>query len=163
MLMFSAMVSFLTGTLSELEPSKKWIWSKVVVIVLLLCVALTALAFIASALWFIYRRTKHPNQWVSSSDRLTSYSSATNLMSQGTSSVTVYKRYVDSSHKSFIGKHPCSFLLLNSQFTYFLTSLYISFRFFFSEKRMHSEDFLSTQNQERSNTWNNYTVSIFRT
>ncbi|KAK6163164.1 hypothetical protein DH2020_000028 [Rehmannia glutinosa] len=91
------------GDLSDLEPSKKWISSKVVVIVLLLCLVLTVLAFIASVLWFVYRKHKHSVQWTSfSPDRLTSCNSATNLMSRGSSSVTVYKGSLDSSFKSYI-------------------------------------------------------------
>ncbi|KAG8387655.1 hypothetical protein BUALT_Bualt02G0043900 [Buddleja alternifolia] len=95
------------GPLSELQPSKKRILSKVVLIVLLLCVVLTALAFVASALWYIYRKDKHSIQWssTSSSDRLTSCS-ATNLISQGAYSVSPYKGYSESSINSFIGCIP---------------------------------------------------------
>ncbi|KAI3450584.1 hypothetical protein Pfo_007249 [Paulownia fortunei] len=104
------------GTLSELEPSKKRISSKVVVIVLLLCVVLMALAFVASVLWFIYRKDKHPVQWASSSsDRLTSFSSATNLMSHGASSMPVYTGYLDSSVKPFIGCIPKTSVLFRSR------------------------------------------------
>lgn len=96
-----------TGTLSELEPSKRRISSKVVLTVLLLCVVLTVLAFIASVFWHVYWKDKHPVQWASSSsDRLTSYSSTANLMSHGASSVPVYKGYLDSSVNPFIGKYP---------------------------------------------------------
>ncbi|PIN07658.1 Serine/threonine protein kinase [Handroanthus impetiginosus] len=91
------------GTLSELGPSKKWISSKVVVILLLLCVVLTALAFVASVLWHVYRKDKLPVQWASSSsDRLTSCSSAANFTSQGASSVPIHKGYLDSSDKPII-------------------------------------------------------------
>ncbi|EYU18812.1 hypothetical protein ABFS82_04G196100 [Erythranthe guttata] len=105
------------GTLSDLETSKKRISSKAVVIALLVCVVLTALAFIASILWFIYRKDKSPVKWISpSSDRLTSCGSGTNLMSQsGASSVTVYKGYLyTSENKPFIGCIPkASFLFKN--------------------------------------------------
>ncbi|KAK6163355.1 hypothetical protein DH2020_000219 [Rehmannia glutinosa] len=104
------------GDLSDLEPSKKWISSKVVVIVLLLCLVLTVLAFIASVLWFVYRKHKHSVQWTSfSSDRLTSCNSATNLMSRGSSSMTVYKGSLDSSFKSYIGCIPKSSFLFRTR------------------------------------------------
>ncbi|KAI3461418.1 hypothetical protein Pfo_018081 [Paulownia fortunei] len=86
------------GTLTELQPPKKWISSKIVLIILVLCVILTVLAFIASVLWYVYRKVKHPVRWPSfSSDRLTSCGNATNLISQDASSVPVYKGYLDSS------------------------------------------------------------------
>ncbi|GFP84245.1 receptor-like serine/threonine-protein kinase ncrk [Phtheirospermum japonicum] len=105
------------GTLSELEPSKKWISSKVVIIVLLLCLVIMALAFMASVLWFVHWKVKHPMQWTSpSSDRLTSTSSAINLMSRGFSSVPVYKDYLDSSVKRYIeGCIPKTSLLSRSR------------------------------------------------
>ncbi|KAL3627465.1 hypothetical protein CASFOL_028828 [Castilleja foliolosa] len=94
-------------TLSELEPSKKYISSKVVLIVLLLCIVIMALVFVALVLWFVNWKDQHPMQWTSpSSDRLTSYSSATNLMSRGFSTVPVYKDYLDCSAKRYIGCIP---------------------------------------------------------
>ncbi|KAK4440723.1 Receptor-like serine/threonine-protein kinase NCRK [Sesamum alatum] len=97
------------GVLSELEPSKKRISSKVVVIVLLLCLVFMVLAFVASVLWHVNRKDKRPVQWASpSTDKLTSYSSATNLMSQAGSPLRVYKGYLDSSVKFSIGCIPKS-------------------------------------------------------
>ncbi|KAL3653017.1 hypothetical protein CASFOL_002698 [Castilleja foliolosa] len=104
------------GTLSELEPSKKWISNKVVLIVLLLCLVIMALVFVALVLWFVNWKDQHPMQWTSpSSDRLTSYSSATNLMSRGFSTVPVYKDYLDSSAKRYIGCIPKTPLLFRSR------------------------------------------------
>ncbi|CAA0815062.1 Receptor-like serine/threonine-protein kinase NCRK [Striga hermonthica] len=105
------------GTLSELEPPKKWVSSKVVVIVLLLCLVLMALALVASVLWFVHWKDKHRIQWSSSSsDKLTSFSSATNLTSRGSSSLLVYKEYLDSSVKPYLGCIPrISFLLRTRQ------------------------------------------------
>ncbi|KAL8496605.1 hypothetical protein ACS0TY_020339 [Phlomoides rotata] len=95
------------GTLSELEPLKKWVPGKAVLIVFLLCIVLTALAFVASALWYVYRKDKNSEQWASpSSDRHTSYSSATNLMSHGGSSFQVYKGYYNTPVKPFMGCFP---------------------------------------------------------
>ncbi|KAL3618188.1 hypothetical protein CASFOL_038509 [Castilleja foliolosa] len=104
------------GTLSELEPSKKYISSKVVLIVLLLCIVIMALVFVALVLWFVNWKDQHPMQWTSpSSDRLTSYSSATNLMCRGFSTVPVYKDYLDSSAKRYIGCIPKTPLLFRSR------------------------------------------------
>ncbi|XP_057782516.1 receptor-like serine/threonine-protein kinase NCRK [Salvia miltiorrhiza] len=101
------------GTLSELEPSKKRIPVKVVFIVLLLCLVLTAIGLAAIMLWHVYRKDKHPVQWASSSsDRLTSCSSAVNLMSHGSSPMPVYKGYLDSSAKPFMGCIPQNPFLL---------------------------------------------------
>ncbi|KAL0417708.1 UNVERIFIED_CONTAM: Receptor-like serine/threonine-protein kinase NCRK [Sesamum radiatum] len=97
------------GTLSELEPSKKRISSKVVVIVLLLCLVLVVLAFVASVLWHVNQKDKRSVQWASpSTDKLTSCSSATNLMSQAGSPLPVYKGYLDSSVKLSLGCIPKS-------------------------------------------------------
>ena len=90
--------SIFTGTLSELEPSKKRFPVKVVFIVVLLCLVLTAIGLAAIMLWHVYRKDKQPVQWASSSsDRLTSCSSAVNIMSHGSSPMPVYKGYLDSS------------------------------------------------------------------
>lgn len=105
-----------TGTLSEIKPSKKWVPGKAILIVFLLCIFLTALAFVASALWYVYRRDKNPVQWASpSSDRLTSCSSATNLMSHGGSSFQIYKGYYDTPVKPFIGTILVSFFFFKIQ------------------------------------------------
>lgn len=95
------------GTLSELESSKKRIPVKAVFIVLLLCLILTAIALVAIMLWHAYWKDKHSVQWASSSsDRLTSCSSAVNLMSHGSSPMPVYKGYLDSSVEPFMGCIP---------------------------------------------------------
>ncbi|KAL3828472.1 hypothetical protein ACJIZ3_017274 [Penstemon smallii] len=104
------------GALTELQPSKKRISSKVTMIVLLLCVILIALAFITSVLWYVCWKDKHPVLWPSlSSDRLTSCSSGTNLISQGASSVPVSKGYLDSSIKPFLGCIPRAPFLFRSR------------------------------------------------
>lgn len=99
----------LTGTISDLEGSKKKISSKAILIVLILCVLLTALAFIGSVLLYAYRKDKHSVQWVSSpSDRLTSYSSGVNFMSPEGSSLPAYEGYLHSSAKPLLGRYPHS-------------------------------------------------------
>lgn len=78
---------------------------KAVFIVLLICLILTAIALVAIILWHAYWKDKHSVQWASSSsDRLTSCSSAVNLMSHGSSPMPVYKGYIDSSVEPFMGK-----------------------------------------------------------
>ncbi|XP_051134124.1 receptor-like serine/threonine-protein kinase NCRK [Andrographis paniculata] len=95
------------GALSELRTSKKHIGSKLVLIVLLLCIFLTAIAIIGSVMWYLYRKEKSSVLWtLSPSERLTSCSSATNLTSRAGSSVSVYKGHVDSSFSPFLGCIP---------------------------------------------------------
>lgn len=97
-----------TGTLSELKPPKKQIPVKVAFVVLLLCLILTAIALVAIMLWHVYWKDKHTVQWASSSsDRLTSCSIGVNLTSHGSSPMPVYRGYLDSSTKPFMGKYPC--------------------------------------------------------
>ncbi|XP_042062147.1 receptor-like serine/threonine-protein kinase NCRK [Salvia splendens] len=103
------------GTLSELEPSKKRFPVKVVFIVLLVCLVLAAIGLAALMLCHVYRKDKHPVQWdSSSSDRLTSCNSAVNLISHGSSPMPVYKGYLDSSAKPFMGCIPKNPFLLRS-------------------------------------------------
>lgn len=95
------------GTLAEKQQWEKWISSKVVVIVLLLCASLTTLAFVASLLWYIHRKDKYPVQLpLFSSDGQTSSSSGTNFINLGTSSMAEYKVRVGSSMKPLIGCIP---------------------------------------------------------
>lgn len=102
----------LTGTLSVLEPSKKRIPVKAVFIVLLLSLILMAIALIAIILWRAFRKDKPSLQSASSSsDRLTSCSSAVNLMSHGSSPMPVYRGYLDSSVGPFSGKYTCLYFL----------------------------------------------------
>ncbi|KAK6936066.1 Protein kinase domain, partial [Dillenia turbinata] len=81
-------LNFFSGNVSEAQPSKRGMSSKVVVIVLLLCVVLTTLAFVASVVCYVYQRDKCP---IPSSmlpwDRETSCNSATKLISYKTISL----------------------------------------------------------------------------
>ncbi|KAL4295283.1 hypothetical protein GQ457_12G029800 [Hibiscus cannabinus] len=76
------------GSLTE-APERKNYANRVVVIVLLLCVILTTLAFLASLTCYFYRKDKCPKcpikPAVFSSDKETSCNSATNLISHKTS------------------------------------------------------------------------------
>ncbi|CAN1253108.1 Receptor-like serine/threonine-protein kinase NCRK, partial [Linum perenne] len=76
------------GTLTGLKTPKKHIASRVLVIILLLCVILTTLAFVASVTFYIYKREKfHIESPGFSSDRLASFNSRTHLISQRTYSI----------------------------------------------------------------------------
>ncbi|KAE8670485.1 Receptor-like serine/threonine-protein kinase NCRK [Hibiscus syriacus] len=82
------------GSLPE-TPVRKNYTNRVVVIVLLLCVILTTLAFLASLTCYLYRKDKCPKcpirLAVFSSDKETSCNSATNLISHMTSSASETK------------------------------------------------------------------------
>ncbi|KAE8038826.1 hypothetical protein FH972_011298 [Carpinus fangiana] len=94
------------------QDSKKHISSKVVAIILLLCVILTTFAFLASALCYFYRRDKCPIQTpMFSSDIETSCNSATNLISLGTSSVLATKVTADFPINPSTGKSSFNFVL----------------------------------------------------
>ncbi|CAI9105044.1 OLC1v1003886C6 [Oldenlandia corymbosa var. corymbosa] len=73
-----------SGTAIEMQSSRKQIRSKIIVIVLVICITLLTLAFIASLLCFIYRKHKWPiKRPLFFSDKETSWSSATSLISKG--------------------------------------------------------------------------------
>ncbi|KAL3530550.1 hypothetical protein ACH5RR_009872 [Cinchona calisaya] len=96
-----------SGALIEVQPSKKRITSKVVIIILLLCITLTTLAFVASLLCYIYRKNKWPIQRsLFSPDNLTSCNSATSLISQGVSSFPAYKGSFATPIKPIAGCFP---------------------------------------------------------
>ncbi|XVE79788.1 hypothetical protein DITRI_Ditri14bG0084000 [Diplodiscus trichospermus] len=80
------------GFLPEAPASRKHYANRVVVIILLLCVVVTTLAFLASVTCYFYRKDKCPKfpiqPSVFSSDKETSFNSATNLISHKTSLVS---------------------------------------------------------------------------
>ena len=118
---------FLTGPLSTAQDSKKHISSKVVAIILLLCVILTTFAFLASALCYFYRRDKCPIQTpMFSSDIETSCNSATNLISRGTSSVLATKVTADFPINPSTGKSSFNFVLryLSQRFVFTFLCVY---------------------------------------
>lgn len=95
------------GTVSTPLGSKKHISSKIVVIILLICVICTTIALLASVGCYIYRRDKCPIQSpMFSSDKETSSGSTTKLISHrtGTSSVTETKHFVNSPIYHITGK-----------------------------------------------------------
>uniref|UniRef100_A0A6N2KGK6 non-specific serine/threonine protein kinase n=1 Tax=Salix viminalis TaxID=40686 RepID=A0A6N2KGK6_SALVM len=85
-----------TGSLTDAQATRKHI-SSTIVVVILLCVILTILAFLTSITWYLCRKDKFPIQSPSFlSDRETSCNSATNLISHRASSVSEAKICVDS-------------------------------------------------------------------
>ncbi|XP_044469795.1 receptor-like serine/threonine-protein kinase NCRK isoform X2 [Mangifera indica] len=78
-----------SGSVNEAKASGKRISSKVVVIILLLCVMLTTLAFLTLAMCYFHWKDKcHIQTPKFSSDKETSCNSATNLISHRSSSFT---------------------------------------------------------------------------
>ncbi|KAE8674587.1 Receptor-like serine/threonine-protein kinase NCRK [Hibiscus syriacus] len=94
------------GSLPE-APARKNYANRLVVIILLLCVILTTLAFLASLTCYFYRKDKCPKcpiqQAVFSSDKETSCNSATNLISHKTSSASETKVDISFPAKPFAG------------------------------------------------------------
>ncbi|KAJ6403319.1 hypothetical protein OIU84_015263 [Salix udensis] len=85
-----------SGSLTDAQATRKHI-SSTIVVVILLCVILTILAFLTSITWYLCRKDKFPIQSPSFlSDRETSCNSATNLISHRASSVSEAKICVDS-------------------------------------------------------------------
>ncbi|GMI96987.1 hypothetical protein like AT2G28250 [Hibiscus trionum] len=94
------------GSLPE-APARKNYANRVVVIVLLLCVILTTLAFLASLTCYFYRKDKCPKcpiqPAVFSSDKETSCNSATNLISHKTWSASETKGNISFATKPIAG------------------------------------------------------------
>ncbi|GLU11838.1 hypothetical protein SLE2022_285580 [Rubroshorea leprosula] len=99
-----------TGPLPVAEASRKHISSRLLVIILLLCVILTTLAFLSSVIWYFCRKDKFPGSHkfpvqlpVFSSDKETSCNSATNLISHKTLSVSEAKVNINFLAKPIAG------------------------------------------------------------
>ncbi|KAK7324929.1 hypothetical protein VNO77_28881 [Canavalia gladiata] len=85
------------GTVRMPEGSKKQISSKIVVIILSICVTCTTIAFLTSVVCHVCRSERRPIQSpMFSSDKETSYSSTTNLISHRTSSMSETKVTINS-------------------------------------------------------------------
>ncbi|KAL3518401.1 hypothetical protein ACH5RR_020990 [Cinchona calisaya] len=109
-----------SGALIEVRPPKKQITSKVVIIILLLCITLTTLAFVASLWCYISRKHKWPirrsllSSDKQSSDKQISCNSANSLISQGSPFFPTYKGSFGTPIKLTAGCFPkVSFLLRN--------------------------------------------------
>uniref|UniRef100_A0A6M2FA88 non-specific serine/threonine protein kinase n=1 Tax=Populus davidiana TaxID=266767 RepID=A0A6M2FA88_9ROSI len=86
-----------SGSLTDVQDTRKHFSSKIVVVILLLCVILTTLAFLASITCYLYRKDKCLIQSpVFLPDRERSCNSATNLISHRASSLSETKIRVDS-------------------------------------------------------------------
>ncbi|RDY06396.1 Receptor-like serine/threonine-protein kinase NCRK, partial [Mucuna pruriens] len=89
-----------SGTVSVPGDSKKHVSSKIVVVILLICVICTTMAFLLSVICYVYRRDRCTIQSpIFSTDKETSSGSTTNLISHrsGTSSVPETKFAINSS------------------------------------------------------------------
>jgi hypothetical protein len=79
--------------------SKSHISSKIVIIILIMCVTCTIIALLAFVVCYVRRRERHhpiQSPMVSSSDKETSYSSTSNFISQRTSFVPETKSVINS-------------------------------------------------------------------
>ncbi|XP_076957602.1 receptor-like serine/threonine-protein kinase NCRK isoform X2 [Bidens hawaiensis] len=89
---------------SEIETSKKQFSSKAILIILLLCMVVTTLAIFSSVMCYVYRKHTSPKQLpLSSYDKVTSYNSATNLISYKTASIPESKISIHSPTNPVIG------------------------------------------------------------
>ncbi|XP_057480309.1 receptor-like serine/threonine-protein kinase NCRK isoform X2 [Actinidia eriantha] len=106
-----------SGLSSQLDSSKKKISSKVVVIILSICVLLMTLAFMTLVICYAYRRRdKSPvTRPLFSSDKETSFNSAANLISHGASSVSGSKIYIGAPAKPITGCIPNASLFFKSK------------------------------------------------
>lgn len=105
------------GTVNTSLGSKKHISSKIIVVILLICVICTTIAFLASVVCYVYRRDRCPIQSpIFSSDKETSSGSTANLISHrtGTSSAPEIKFSVNSPICHITGKLIFHSLLLDS-------------------------------------------------
>uniref|UniRef100_A0A1D1ZJI7 non-specific serine/threonine protein kinase n=2 Tax=Anthurium amnicola TaxID=1678845 RepID=A0A1D1ZJI7_9ARAE len=89
-----------SGFSNASTSTKRHISNKVIVIILLLCVVITAIAFITAASCYFYRKDRCHMQSQIFSDRDTSWNSATNLISHRTASFT---RFQESGFKPITG------------------------------------------------------------
>ncbi|XWS28984.1 hypothetical protein CRYUN_Cryun25bG0117800 [Craigia yunnanensis] len=107
------------GSLPEAPASRKHYANRVVVIILLLCVILTTLAFLASVTCYFYRKDKCPKCPIQppifSSDKETSCNSATNLISHQTSLVSETKVNISFPTKPIAGCFQKSSFLCRSK------------------------------------------------
>ncbi|KAL2328592.1 hypothetical protein Fmac_022019 [Flemingia macrophylla] len=110
------------GAVSMPEGSKKHVSSKIVVVILLICVVCTTIAFLVSVVCYVYRRDRCTIQSpIFSMDKETSSGSTTNLISHrsGTSSVPETKFAINSSICHISGCfQKASFLFGSSKETY---------------------------------------------
>ncbi|KAM7502136.1 hypothetical protein LguiB_001040 [Lonicera macranthoides] len=94
-----------SGSSNDSQSSKKRFSSKVVVIIVLLFLLLITLAFIASVLYYIYRRDRCPIQrpLFSLGNESTYSSGTTNLTNSRTTSVPEFRVYIGSPAKHVTG------------------------------------------------------------
>jgi len=95
--------SFYTGSPGT-SSAKRHISSKGVVVILIFCVVLTTIAFLASIACYFYRKDKFSGKPpILSSDKETSWNSRTNLISQRSASFPGYQVKVKSHFNPIAG------------------------------------------------------------
>ncbi|KAK7262291.1 hypothetical protein RJT34_29857 [Clitoria ternatea] len=129
------------GTVSTPVGLKKHVSSKIVVIILLVCVACTTMAFLVSVVCYVYRKDRGPIQSpIFSSDKETSSGSTTNLISHrsGISSVPETKFTINSPICHITGCfQKASFIFGNQKETFHGNII----QFSFSELESATENF----------------------
>ncbi|XP_058101695.1 receptor-like serine/threonine-protein kinase NCRK isoform X2 [Magnolia sinica] len=119
-----------SGSSATSNAAKKHISGKLVVYILLLCVVLTTVAFIASIACYIYRKDRCPVQTpIFLSDKESSWNSATNLISRRSATVPEFQVNINSRFNPITGCiHKASFMFRSKremipgaiiQFSYF--------------------------------------------
>ncbi|KAK1290734.1 Receptor-like serine/threonine-protein kinase NCRK [Acorus calamus] len=98
------------------KTSRKHISSKAVIVVLMLCVVLTTVAFLASMACYFYRKDRfHVQSSLSSSDKDTSWNSGTNLISHRSTSVSEYREKIYTEVNLFKGLIECASFMFKSR------------------------------------------------
>ncbi|XP_027340351.1 receptor-like serine/threonine-protein kinase NCRK isoform X1 [Abrus precatorius] len=124
------------------STSKKQISSNIVVVILSICVICTTIAFLTSVVCHVWRRERCPSQSpMISSDKETSYSSTTNLISHRTSSVPEAKISINSSISHITGCFRRASFLFGSQRETFHGNI---IQFSFAELENATENFLAS-------------------
>ncbi|RDX66558.1 Receptor-like serine/threonine-protein kinase NCRK, partial [Mucuna pruriens] len=131
------------GTVRMPLGSKKQISSKIVVVILSICVICSTIAFLTSVVCHVWRRDRYPIQSpMISSDKETSYSSSTtNLICHRTSSVPETKVSMNSPFSHITGCFQSAYFLFGSHRETFQGNI---IQFSFSELENATENFSSS-------------------
>ncbi|KAF7823379.1 Receptor-like serine/threonine-protein kinase NCRK [Senna tora] len=131
------------GARTTSQGSKNHISSKIVIIILLICIICTTVAFLASIICYVWRRDRCPIQPpIFSPDKETSFNSTTDLISQRTSSVPETKAVIYYPVNNITGCFPKATFLFGSKRETFRGNV---FQFSFAELEYATENF-STSN-----------------
>ncbi|KAF8039846.1 hypothetical protein BT93_B2152 [Corymbia citriodora subsp. variegata] len=129
------------GSPNEASVSERHNSSRAVIIVLLICILFTTIAFLGSIIFYIFRKEKCPIQSsVFSSDKETSYNSGTNLIQHKISSTREAKFNISSPINSFMGCYKAAFFAKHESGTVHG----ILFQFAYSELEYATNNFSSS-------------------